>query len=236
MGLTLTRSRFFYPITFVEREAVLQILYDNLQDKSAIQVAKRVTKVDHNSNEVIVLCEDGTAISGDILVGCDGAYSKVREELWRIGNMRDPAMFDVKNKDVVSAEYSCLFGISSATQHITDGDVHVNYKVDISTMIIGSKGRVFWFIFKRLDKVYTMPSIPRYTKLDAEMFASQYHNKPITPDVCFGDIWEKRTSYTLVATEEAQLKRWSWGRITCIGDSAHKMTPNLGHGGNAAIE
>jgi 2-polyprenyl-6-methoxyphenol hydroxylase-like FAD-dependent oxidoreductase len=145
-------------------------------------------------------------------------------------------MFDTKNKDIVSAEYSCLFGISSATQHITDGDVHVNYKVDISTMIIGSKGRVFWFIFKRLDKVYTMPNIPRYTKLDAETFASQHHNRPITPDVCFGDIWEKRTSYTLVATEEAQLKRWSWGRIACIGDSAHKMTPNLGHGGNAAIE
>ncbi|KAF1919000.1 hypothetical protein BDU57DRAFT_527108 [Ampelomyces quisqualis] len=236
MGHTLTYARLFYPTTFVERETVLQTLYGNLQDKSKIQVAKRITKVDHNTNEVIVLCEDGTAFSGDILIGCDGVYSKVREELWRTGNTQTTAMLDVKDKDSVSAEYNCLFGISTATQHIKDGDIHINYTAGCSTMIIGSKSKVFWFIFKRLDRVYTMPNIPRYTKLDAEMFAAQFCSKPITREVCFGDIWDNQVSYTLVATEEGQLKRWSWGRIACIGDSAHKMTPNLGQGGNTAIE
>jgi 2-polyprenyl-6-methoxyphenol hydroxylase-like FAD-dependent oxidoreductase len=52
----------------------------------------------------------------------------------------------------------------------------------------------------------------------------------------FGDIWKNRSTYTLVPTEEAQLKRWSWGRIACVGDCIHKMTPNMGAGGNAAIE
>lgn len=37
-------------------------------------------------------------------------------------------------------------------------------------------------------------------------------------------------------TEEAQMKRWSWGRIACVGDGVHKMTPNMGAGGNAAME
>src|SRR5436305_900325 len=32
------------------------------------------------------------------------------------------------------------------------------------------------------------------------------------------------------------LKQWSWGRMACLGDTVHKMTPNLGAGGNAAIE
>ena len=60
--------------------------------------------------------------------------------------------------------------------------------------------------------------------------------RSITPDIKFKDIWKSRVTYTLVATEEAQLKTWSWGRIACTGDSIHKMTPNMGAGGNTAIE
>ena len=58
----------------------------------------------------------------------------------------------------------------------------------------------------------------------------------ITPDLIFGDLWKTRSTSTMVPTEEAQLKRWSWGRIACVGDCVHKMTPNMGAGGNAAIE
>jgi len=42
--------------------------------------------------------------------------------------------------------------------------------------------------------------------------------------------------YTRVALEEVENSVWTWGRIACLGDSIHKMTPNAGHGGNAAIE
>lgn len=81
-----------------------------------------------------------------------------------------------------------------------------------------------------------MPNIPRYTKEDASSYGESLQNIPITPEVKFGDIWKNRTSYTLVATEEAQLKRWSWGRIALVGDVIHKMTPNMGFGANSAVE
>ena len=58
----------------------------------------------------------------------------------------------------------------------------------------------------------------------------------ITPDMTLGDLWKTRSTFTLVPIEEAQMKRWSWGRIACVGDCVHKMTPNMGAGGNAAIE
>ncbi|GLA28301.1 hypothetical protein AnigIFM63326_005872 [Aspergillus niger] len=41
---------------------------------------------------------------------------------------------------------------------------------------------------------------------------------------------------TFVSLEEAVYKHWCVDRYVCIGDSAHKMTPNLGQGGNSAIE
>lgn len=78
--------------------------------------------------------------------------------------------------------------------------------------------------------------LPRYTKEDAESYAENIKNYPITPELTFHDIWKNRVSFTLVPTEEAQLKRWSWGRIACVGDSVHKMTPNMGAGGNSAME
>tara|TARA_R110002003_G_scaffold103_9_gene8179 strand:- start:12932 stop:13567 length:636 start_codon:yes stop_codon:yes gene_type:complete len=211
-------------------------LYDNLQDKSKVKVAKRISKVDHNTKEVIVLCEDGSAISGDVLVGCDGVHSKVRHELWRLSHLQEPLAINAKDKEMLFAEYSCLFGISSDTDGVDDGAVHVNYSEGFSTMVIGGKGKVFWFLFRRMDKVYRVPDIPRYSKQDAETFAANVQNVTITPQLKFRDIWENKQSYTLVATEEAQLDTWSWGRIACIGDCVHKMTPNMGAGGNAAIE
>ncbi|KAJ4374627.1 hypothetical protein N0V86_007499 [Didymella sp. IMI 355093] len=78
--------------------------------------------------------------------------------------------------------------------------------------------------------------LPRYTKEDAEVFAHKIKNFHITPDLSFNDIWRNRSTCTLVPLEEAQLKRWSWGRIACVGDCVHKMTPNMGAGGNAAME
>lgn len=78
--------------------------------------------------------------------------------------------------------------------------------------------------------------LPRYTNEDAEAFARSIEKFQITTEVTFGDLWKNRNTYTLVPTEEAQLKRWSWGRIACVGDCVHKMTPNLGAGGNAAME
>jgi 2-polyprenyl-6-methoxyphenol hydroxylase-like FAD-dependent oxidoreductase len=218
-----------YPATFLEREAVLRVLYENVKDKSKIRLEKKITKVDHNNEEVIVLCEDGTAVSGDILVGCDGVHSKVRQELWRVSDYQEPGAFDQKDRDMLFAEYNCLFGIFTKIEGIHSGDINVTNTRGTSTMVIGGKGKVLWFVFEKMDKVYHVPNIPRYTQEDAEDFGAAHNNITITPQVKFDEIWTNRTTRTLVATEEAQLKRWSWGRIACVGDSVHKMTPNMGN-------
>jgi hypothetical protein len=133
-----------YPATFLEREAVLRVLYENLKDKSKIRLEKKITKVDHNSEEVIVFCEDGTAIGGDVLVGCDGVNSKVRQELWRVSDYQEPGAFDPNDKDMLFAEYKCLFGLSTETKGIHSGDINVTNTRGTSTMVIGGRGKVLW--------------------------------------------------------------------------------------------
>jgi len=135
-------------------------------------------------------------------------------------------------------QYQCLFGISGATDFIKNGDTHINYSQGWSTLTIGGKEKGFWFIFKKLDKVYVVPNIPRYTKNDAKVYASGFEDLQICDGQKFGELWRNRKTFTLVATVHGRsfVRRWTWGRIACAGDCVHKMTPNMDAGGNAAIE
>jgi hypothetical protein len=137
---------------------------------------------------------------------------------------------------------------------LTSGDAEVVYGKDYSFLVFcGKNGRNFWFYFSKMDKTYRVPNIPRFTRKDAEDQMSRQAHLPVTKTVTFGDITKTRVTYTLVPLEEAFYKTWTWGRFVTLGDSTHKvrgknhpqyyslliwfqMTPNLGQGGNAAIE
>ena len=98
---------------------------------------------------------------------------------------------------------------------------------------------MYWFAQERLAKTHRLGDIPRYTAKDAEEFIARNRDIVIRPGpngLTLGDLWKHTVSSSLVAIEEAKFKLWHWGRIACAGDSIHKSTPNLGIGGNLAIE
>lgn len=129
-------------------------MYDNLQDKSKVTLQKRILKVDHSEEGIMVTCTDGTTTRGDVLIGCDGVHSVVRHEMWRLAHEHEQSSFDPSDQDLLFAEYQCLFGISTQTEGVTDGEITVNYDEGFSTMIIGGKQKVFWFMFKKMDKIW----------------------------------------------------------------------------------
>ena len=51
-----------------------------------------------DENEVHVELEDGSVESGDIVVGCDGVHSTVREAMWAIANKTIPNFINDKEK------------------------------------------------------------------------------------------------------------------------------------------
>lgn len=131
-----------------------------------------------------------------------------------------------------------MFGISPLIKVLSDkGHIHVTHNKDISSLVCTSD-RVYWFIFKKLDKVYTTGKIPRFSKQDAIDFAEIYAHHNILPKgaATLHDLHKCAIACNLVALEEAEFKTWTFGRVACLGDSIHKMTPNAGHGGNATIE
>lgn len=74
--------RFGYPIAFLDRQKMLEILYENYPDRRSIRLGERVTKIESCGNAVIVRTSKGSAYRGHLIVGADGVHSKVRQEIW----------------------------------------------------------------------------------------------------------------------------------------------------------
>jgi 2-polyprenyl-6-methoxyphenol hydroxylase-like FAD-dependent oxidoreductase len=75
---------------FLHRRQFIQILFDNLKDKSRIHTSAEVVKTEITESGVVVETKDGSKYSGSILVGTDGVHSRVRQEMWRIADAEKP--------------------------------------------------------------------------------------------------------------------------------------------------
>ena len=102
--------------------------------------------------------------------------------------------------------------------------------------IRGQGGKTYFFAEEKLDRTYTLTTIPRYDAGAAEDFVRRHGDLAVRPGITLAELWGTTTSRQLVSTEEGAFQLWTWGRIACLGDSIHKMTPNLGAGANSAIE
>ncbi|KAH8552031.1 hypothetical protein BGW37DRAFT_466643 [Umbelopsis sp. PMI_123] len=235
-------ARHGYCINFMERKDLLAVMYDAQPNKSKLLSDKKVDHVEQTEKGVKVTTSDGSVYEGDIVIGADGVWSKIRQEMWNVMDAdknlpKDVAKSLAKDKKSLTCEYSCIFGISYNCDKMKAGNITTIFRPGSSFLIIaGREGTVYWFYFEKLDNKYTVPNIPRYTAEDAIKSAEKQLDAKITEDVTFGDLWKCRKSAIKVALEEGIFRRWHYGRFVVIGDAAHKMTPNMGQGGNSAIE
>jgi hypothetical protein len=117
-----------------------------------------------------------------------------------------------------------MYGVSKATEGFTTGTFNEVIGRDISFLwTVDKSGRVFWFAFQKMDKVYHVPDLPRFTEQDALSLAQLCMPMYLTEKCTFGDLWNNRIANKLVALEEAWYKHWNWGRFICIGDAIHKV-------------
>ncbi|TVY73255.1 FAD-dependent monooxygenase paxM, partial [Lachnellula suecica] len=230
----LRGNRLSYPCGIAERAMFLKSLYEQLGDKTKIHLKKKVVGLRHEQDCVKVLCADGTEVVGSVIIGADGIHSKVREEIQRLGEVNGQINRD---KFSVKAEYNCIFGISDAVPSLSPGDGHIASDVDNSSLVFVSRhGKANWFLFSKMDKIYPEGSIPRLTESQMKAKVEKFKDFHFTEDVRLKDMIDRSTSLSYVPLEEATFENWTYGRAVCVGDSIHKMTPNMGQGGNQAIE
>ncbi|KAL6415594.1 FAD binding domain-containing protein [Ilyonectria robusta] len=231
------RNRYGYDVIVVDRQMVLEALWNNLKKKDKVLVNKRVTQVHLEPSGVKVETSDGESFSGDILVGADGTHSQVRSEMWRLADDMEPGYIPAsEHTECLPTIYKCIFGISvmeawqaSAVQ--TNLNKHFSYLI-----IAGPKHRVYWFLFVNMGKTHYGPELPRFTKEDEEALVNEHRGDKITESYTFGDLYSAKISSVLTPLPEYVFKKWHFNRIMTIGDAAHKLEPIAGQGGNSAIE
>ncbi|KAJ5013285.1 FAD-dependent monooxygenase andE [Colletotrichum sp. SAR 10_99] len=221
-----------------KQQMLLQILYDNLRQKDKVLTNKRVVHVETSSTGVVVTTKDGTTYTGDILVGGDGVHSKVREEMWRIASVSDPNAFPPEERSIVQSSMKCIFGISKQPANFPPGATQQSsfFRGHLYLVISAPGGRVYWFLFHELEGTKHGKDIPKFSKDDELLLATQYRDDHITEDMTFGDLYDNRIKSTLVPLEEHVFRRWHFQRILIIGDAATKVHPIAAQGGNGAIE
>lgn len=66
-------------MVLLERQKLLQLLYDGLPDKTSVITNSKVEKVEESPNGVVVTTTNGIVCSGRVVAGADGVHSRVRE-------------------------------------------------------------------------------------------------------------------------------------------------------------
>ncbi|KKY28054.1 putative fad-dependent monooxygenase [Diplodia seriata] len=226
-----------YTGCMLPRQALVQMLYDHIADKSKIHAGSgnKVRRVEHRDDCIELHTADGAVIRGDLVVGCDGVHSTIRSEMWRIARAAQPEAF-AEDASAFVSEYRCLFGISGPVPAMGPGDSHLTTGKAGYLLFDGANGDVFWFLYKKMDRKYTWPDVARFTPQQGEALAAEHVHDVITGEMTFGDVWKARKTFGLLPMEEGVMKNWHWGRIAVLGDAAHKVSVNAGQGGNSAIE
>jgi salicylate hydroxylase len=215
------RDKFGAPTLTAHRADLLGILAGALT-ATDIRPGMRCIGVETRAGGAAARFADGSEIEADIVVGADGIHSKVRESLFGA----DAPRFT-----------GCICWRGMAPIEAVPHDINTN---DV-TLWMGPRGHVVHYRVRRGELLnivahidsdaWTEESWTRECSVDEVMTAYARWNPALTRVFPASERWYKWALY-----DRDPPARWSKGRATLLGDSAHAMLPYLGQGAAMAIE
>ncbi|KGO65541.1 Monooxygenase, FAD-binding [Penicillium italicum] len=226
-----------YPVVFLDRRMLIEVLYEKIQDKSKVLTSQRVQSIETGTSSSTVTTATGETYTGNIVVGADGIHSKVRQEMWKAAEKIDPTWIDPAEKSALPATYACIFGISKGVKGIEKGMLNSVFNEHYSYLVPSGPGDLtYWFLVRNMGKTYCGEDIPRFTKEEEEELAAKHFDDQITPTLQFSALYKSKIASAYSALPEYVYKRWHFQRTITIGDASHKFEPLTGQGGNNAME
>ncbi|KAF9349743.1 hypothetical protein BGX26_012001 [Mortierella sp. AD094] len=198
-----------------------------------ILMKKRILSVEQNEQGVMVRVADGTSYHGDILVGADGAYSGVRQGLFKLMEKKD--VLPEGDKAKLSLGYLSMVGVSEPQ----DPERYPVLKEPTSNFsrVIGSTApysyntvtvpgnRICWGMTIQLDSDKASKEMFKNSEWGPEAnegMISKIRDFPSHFGGVIGDLIDAtpRDMISKVFLEEKMFETWYHGRTVLIGDGA----------------
>jgi FAD dependent monooxygenase len=229
-------KKFDMPLIIFDRQKCVTHLYEGLPDKSKIRTSARVDRIEHTETGVKVYLDDGTFEEGDIVIGADGVHSRVRQLMWDYAAESAPGTIPETDKSALFTDFKAIFGVcDQGDLDLGPADMHVCMGHGTTKLVFTQPGVAYFAVMWKDD--HSRPPTPfRPTQEEQEEIADRFKDLKLVDNITFGDLYKNKTRSGVLNLEEGILSKWHSGRIVLVGDSAHKMTADLGVGANMAIE
>ncbi|KAI7817018.1 hypothetical protein BC939DRAFT_467147 [Gamsiella multidivaricata] len=213
-----------------------------------ITLGKKVLRAEEKDNKVHIHCSDNTSYHGDILIGADGAYSGVRQSLYK--RLDEAGVLPKSDLESLSIAYVSMVGVATPP----NPEKYPQLKDDYShfSQVLGKDARS-WGVFSVADNQICWGLSTQLSESEAkdqhfrnsewgpesnEGTIKEFENLPIPWGGTMGDIFEAtpKELTSKVFLEEKLFKTWYHSRTVLIGDACHKMLPGAGLGAVNAMQ
>ncbi|KAF9293692.1 hypothetical protein BGZ88_005021 [Linnemannia elongata] len=206
--------------------------------------------LEQNKEGVMIRCADGTTYHGDILVGADGAYSGVRQSLYK--RLEKLGKLPLSDGNELNKGFICMVGT-------TDPLDPVKYPgLDSETaninQIIGKNSLYSWSAFTVPGNRICWNAILQLSTVK-EASEHKFKNSEWGPETSepmikevrdflipfggtLGDLIDAtpRDNISRVFLEDKLFETWHYGRTVLVGDACHKLLPSAGLGAVTAMQ
>ncbi|KAH8674159.1 hypothetical protein BX600DRAFT_495460 [Xylariales sp. PMI_506] len=220
-----------YALRIFQRSKLVEMLYRELPDReNRVKTSKSVSRIEIQEQGVRAELDDGSTEIGSIVIGADGVWSTVRQQISKLAGEEEHAPAAMP----FTVKYIGAFGRCRSFEDQPNGYCISRHSLEdgMGFQLYTTPEQNFFIAYRHRDKLGYNPHLGS----DGESFVKEFLDEKICGDISIRDVWDDRVSSDVTELHEGMLKRWYWNRIVLIGDAVHKITPNEGSGANNGIE
>ncbi|KAF9170400.1 hypothetical protein BGX20_009023 [Mortierella sp. AD010] len=236
-----------YHIRLFSRPKLYSLLLSHVPAEK-IHLKKKVTSIAHNKDGATIECSDGTTYRGDILVGADGAYSSVRQGLYKLlqgkGQLPESDTKGLSKCNICMVgttnpldpeKYPCLTNPTSLSYQIIGEGTPYTW----SSMTVPNN-QICWNAVMQLGSDVSESEKFRNSEWGPE--SNETMIKEVrdfrVPTGTLGDLIDAtpKEDISRVFLEDKLFETWNDGRVVLIGDACHKLLPSSGQGAVNAMQ